>query len=574
MLKEICKRDGRIVAFKPEKITEAIFKAAQAVGGEDRRLAEKLTEQVIETLEKNKIEGLIPAVEDIQDVVEKVLIENGHARTAKAYILYRDKRTRIREAKSELMEVVKDILLETGERGNDSSWSPQKKMQQIAVAVSKKYYLDNLLSPEIVKLYNEGQVYFYGLPYYSKAPASAFLDLLELKVAAYKHNIFELALEAGQFIRNMQLELHEELTLVNFDSSFSKYLLHNKAPVTESNLTYAIEIFMQSLTDGKDSPILPISFNIGLNTSAAGRIVSAALLSSLKSYSNITVVFQSDKKTNRSPASANYDLYLQALKMAREGKNVYFSFQDSSFNADVIAAYSPGGQRVCLNTIPNWGSVAALCINLPMLAYYKQNVDLFLVELDRLLRTAVLQLIHCLEVLSHLKAKDLPLLMDKQLSHASCLQKDDNIGRVLRRGSLDIRFYGLKECIFILTGCKDLGEPALLHLSQKLADHIARRVEQFRNEFNLCFSLSAAPGKAASQYFDKKNREFMPEKTGDDLPGSKATSGISKWDSLIHASFTGGHLSLLNAEKRTVDLEAALQEAAALNLGLVRVGRK
>ena len=87
---------------------------------------------------------------------------------------------------------------------------------------------------------------FTGLPYYSKAPRCPFLTFPELKVAAYKHNIFELALEAGQFIRNMQLELHEELTLVNFDSSFSKYLLHNKAPVTESNLTYALEIFMQS----------------------------------------------------------------------------------------------------------------------------------------------------------------------------------------------------------------------------------------------------------------------------------------------------------------------------------------
>ena len=52
-------------------------------------------------------------MEEVQDAVEKVLIENGHARTAKAYILYRDRRTRIREAKSELMDVVKEILVET-----------------------------------------------------------------------------------------------------------------------------------------------------------------------------------------------------------------------------------------------------------------------------------------------------------------------------------------------------------------------------------------------------------------------------------------------------------------------------
>ena len=82
-----------------------LFLKPPAVGGEDRRLAEKLTEQVIETLEKNKIEGLIPAVEDIQDVVEKVLIENGHARTAKAYILYRDKRTALEKLNRSLWKL-------------------------------------------------------------------------------------------------------------------------------------------------------------------------------------------------------------------------------------------------------------------------------------------------------------------------------------------------------------------------------------------------------------------------------------------------------------------------------------
>ncbi|MEM2896824.1 MAG: ribonucleotide reductase N-terminal alpha domain-containing protein, partial [Candidatus Bathyarchaeia archaeon] len=100
----IRKRDGRIVEFDKEKITSAIFKAAQAVGGSDRKRAEELADMVVEVLEKRFGRGDIPSVEDVQDIVEKVLIEEGHARTAKAYILYRQKRKEIREAKHYLFD--------------------------------------------------------------------------------------------------------------------------------------------------------------------------------------------------------------------------------------------------------------------------------------------------------------------------------------------------------------------------------------------------------------------------------------------------------------------------------------
>ena len=136
--KEIRKRDGRLVPFDPTKITDAIFKAVLAVGGSNREIAENLTWQVIRLLKENSFNGVIPSVEEVQDCVEKVLIENGHARTAKAYILYRDRRTRIREAKSELMDIVKEILVETSRENANISNSPSAKMLQIGMAASKK----------------------------------------------------------------------------------------------------------------------------------------------------------------------------------------------------------------------------------------------------------------------------------------------------------------------------------------------------------------------------------------------------------------------------------------------------
>ncbi len=98
----VVKRTGAVVPFTPERITNAIYRAAVAVGGRDRTVAERLTEQVIALMETHMPPGHVPTIEEIQDVVEKALIENGHAKVAKAYILYRDERARARKEKAAL----------------------------------------------------------------------------------------------------------------------------------------------------------------------------------------------------------------------------------------------------------------------------------------------------------------------------------------------------------------------------------------------------------------------------------------------------------------------------------------
>lgn len=100
-IKQVIKRSGAIVPFNPERITNAIYRAAVAVGGRDRERAEWLSERVVKMLEQKSPEGHIPHIEEIQDVVEEVLIENGHSQVAKEYILYREKRALSREADEE-----------------------------------------------------------------------------------------------------------------------------------------------------------------------------------------------------------------------------------------------------------------------------------------------------------------------------------------------------------------------------------------------------------------------------------------------------------------------------------------
>ena len=105
MIAEVRKRDGSIVPFDKERIVNAIFKAAQSVGGKDRKIAERLAGEVVEILEE-KCAGSVPGVEDIQDIVEKVLIEHGHAKTAKAYILYRKQKEELRKLQDAELSVV------------------------------------------------------------------------------------------------------------------------------------------------------------------------------------------------------------------------------------------------------------------------------------------------------------------------------------------------------------------------------------------------------------------------------------------------------------------------------------
>ena len=163
---KIRKRDGRIVAFDDSKITDAIFAAAQAVGGADREMAVEITLCVLKCLKAENRE--IVDVEHVQDIVEKVLIKKGHAKTAKSYILYRAKRTEIRNARSELMDTVAEILKETDRDNANISNSPSAKMLQIASAASREYYLNRVIPEEMAAAHKRGDIHIHDLDFYGK----------------------------------------------------------------------------------------------------------------------------------------------------------------------------------------------------------------------------------------------------------------------------------------------------------------------------------------------------------------------------------------------------------------------
>ena len=167
-ISKIRKRDGRIVDFDEEKITKAIWAAAQAVGGRDRKLAERLSTRVVALLEE-KFPSEIPGVEDVQDVVEKALIEEGHARTAKAYILYRKQHESLRKIQTTFLEVekiVSDYLSQIDWRVRENSnigYSMSGLMLHVAGSVITDYSLDRIYPMEIADAHRNGDIHLHDL---------------------------------------------------------------------------------------------------------------------------------------------------------------------------------------------------------------------------------------------------------------------------------------------------------------------------------------------------------------------------------------------------------------------------
>jgi len=180
MIKQIIKRDQTVVPFRKEKIVLAIFKAASSVGGSDFAKSEQLATEVVKIAEEKYPNG-IADVEGIQDIVEKVLIENGHAKTAKAFILYREKRRASREANA-LIGATIDMFTEYL---NDRDWqinenaNTQKSINGLNNYVreefTKNYWLHEVYPENIRQAHQQGDIHIHDLGFFG--PYCAGWDL-------------------------------------------------------------------------------------------------------------------------------------------------------------------------------------------------------------------------------------------------------------------------------------------------------------------------------------------------------------------------------------------------------------
>ena len=257
MISTIVKRDGRTAAFDNEKIASAIYKAAQAIGGHDYQISLHLADQVVEAL-STKLGDKAPTVEQVQDMVEKVLIENGHARTAKEFILYRAERSRVREMNSRLMKTLEDLTFQDAkdndikrENANINGDTPMGTMLKYGSESAKQFYEMFVLDPRYSEAHRNGDIHIHDLDFLTLTTTCCQIDLDRLFTGGFStgdgslrepNDIGSYSALACIAIQSNQNDQHGGQSVPNFDYAMAKGVAKTYRRTYRQNLSRALEL--------------------------------------------------------------------------------------------------------------------------------------------------------------------------------------------------------------------------------------------------------------------------------------------------------------------------------------------
>lgn len=257
MLVSICKRDGRQVPFDIEKISRAISKAFDAAGmHKDDEVCRSMAMQVAGEAEKDGKE--VPTVEEIQDIVEHVLIENGFVRTAKAYILYRAERTRVRQMNSRLMKTYEDITFSDArdsdimrENANIDGNSAMGTMLKYGTEGAKQFNEMFVLKPEHDKAHAEGDIHIHDMDFLTLTTTCTQIDLIKMFKGGFStghgvlrepQDIYSYSALACIAIQSNQNDQHGGQSIVNFDYGMAPGVAKTYVKCYRDNLIRALEL--------------------------------------------------------------------------------------------------------------------------------------------------------------------------------------------------------------------------------------------------------------------------------------------------------------------------------------------
>lgn len=255
MITMIKKRDGREAPFNIEKIARAIYRAAEAVGGNDYSEAMELADKVCQQLSESII-GRNPSVEEVQDMVERVLIENGHAKTAKAYILYRAERTRAREMNTTLMKIYEDLTFKSAgeydlkrENANIDGDTAMGTMLKYGSEGAKQFNELYVLDPVHSNAHINGDIHIHDLDFLTLTTTCCQIDLLKLFHDGFStghgflrepNDIASYAALACIAIQSNQNDQHGGQSVPNFDYAMAEGVKKTFRRLYHKNLAKAL----------------------------------------------------------------------------------------------------------------------------------------------------------------------------------------------------------------------------------------------------------------------------------------------------------------------------------------------
>ncbi len=261
MITKIRKRDGREVPFNIEKIANAIFKAASATGGKDYRTAMELAERVADFIESS-LDRRIPSVEELQDAVEKVLIETGHAKTAKEFILYRADRTKVREMNTRLMKVYEELTFKDAkdndlkrENANIDSDTAMGTMLKYGSEGAKQFYEMYVLKPEHAQAHNNADIHIHDLDFLTLTTTCCQIDIQKLFRGGFStghgylrepNDISSYSALACIAIQSNQNDQHGGQSIPNFDYGMSMGVAKTFEKGYKQNFKKSLELLLEN----------------------------------------------------------------------------------------------------------------------------------------------------------------------------------------------------------------------------------------------------------------------------------------------------------------------------------------
>lgn len=624
-IKTIIKRDGRKVDFDIDKITNAIFKAAEVLGGTDKDMARYLAKQVEIYLDEI-CHNDTPTVEQIQDAVEKILIENGHARTAKEFILYRAERTRVRDMNTRLMRIYSDLTFKDAkendikrENANIDGDTAMGTMLKYGSEGSKQFYEMFVLKPEHAKAHREGDIHIHDLDFLTLTTTCCQIDIEKLfkngfstghgflrepndiqsysalaciaiqsnqndqhggqsipdfdygmangvkktykklywtnlgKILNILHDIDDGVEQVKEFGKKIEEEegvcpvIADDNGYRDIERKYLKKLVREKeiGKIQQRAMKYAnqevdratyqaMEAFVHNLNTmhSRAGAQIPFSsINYGTDTSPEGRLViKNILLATDAGLGNGETaifpinIFKIKEGINYNPGEPNYDLFKLACEVSAKRLFPNFSFIDAPFNLpfykegdpNTECAYMGCRTRVIGNkydpsrqVVGGRGNLSFTSINLPRIAVMANgNIDFFFEELDRKLDLCLGQLMERYKIQAKKRVKNYPFLMGQGIwLDSDKLKPNDEVGEVLKHGTLSVGFIGLAECLKALIGVHHGESKAAQNLGLEIIGFMRKRMDEQTAKTGFNYTLLATPAEGLSGRFVKIDRE-------------------------------------------------------------------
>ncbi len=541
-MKFVLKRDSKLEPFDQERITIAIWKAAKAVGGKDKEQAKRISDEVVAQLNKLYGDDGVPTVEEVQDVVEKRLIENGHASTAKAYILYRKQHTDMRELASLLSSSdMVDQYLEVEDwrvkENSNMSYSLQGLNNYLSSTVIAKYWIARIYPQKIAEAHFSGDMHIHDLGVLG--PYCVGWDISDLLLSGFggvagkiesnpaKH--FRTALgQVVNFFYTLQGEAAGAQAFSNFDTYLAPFIRYDhlnqkevdqalqefffnmnvptrvgfQAPFTNLTLDLTVPDFMKNeavVYNGKvtqdtygdmtkEMDMFNLAFAEGMRQGdSKGRVFTFPI----PTY-NITKDFDWD-----SPVS-------QAIfeVTAKYGVPYFSNFVNSDMKPEDVRSMccrlridnrelrKRGGGFFGAN--PLTGSIGVVTLNIPRIGYLSKDEDEFFEKLEDLMEVAKQSLEIKRKVLESFTDKGLYPYSKRYLRHIK-----EAYGKFWKNHFSTIGIVGVNEAIINLLG-QNIASRDGQAFAQKILNFMRQRLANFQEETGCIYNLEATPAEGTS----------------------------------------------------------------------------